>query len=92
AYFSVLLGKFSITDFFDDLPTSNDPRTQYFNWALMGSGAWDYPANTRGYTMGAVFQYVQKKWALKAAITTVPTEANGPTLQFKPGKAMGTVL
>ena len=92
AYFSVLVGKFSITDFFDDLPTSNDPRTQYLNWALMGSGAWDYPANTRGYTMGAVFQYIQKTWALKAAITTVPTEANGPTLQFKPGKAMGTVI
>lgn len=92
AYFSVLLGKFSLTDFFDDLPMSNDPRTQYLNWSLMGSGAWDYTANTRGYTMGAVFQYVKKNCALKAAITTVPTEANGPTLQLKPGKAMGTVI
>jgi high affinity Mn2+ porin len=31
-------------------------------------------------------------WATRAAITTVPIEANGPELQFKWGKAMGFVL
>ncbi|KAF0242203.1 MAG: carbohydrate porin [Sediminibacterium sp.] len=91
-YVSLIVGKFSLPDFFDDLPTSNDPRTEYFNWALMGSGGWDYPANTRGYTMGAVVQIIQHDWALKAAITTVPTEANGPHLELKWGKAMGTVI
>lgn len=91
-YVSIIIGKFSIPDFFDDLPYNNDPRTQYLNWALFGSGAWDYPANTRGYTIGAVIQYNKKDWSLKAALTTVPTEANGPDLQFKFGKAMGSVV
>jgi high affinity Mn2+ porin len=91
-YISVIAGKFSLTDFFDDSQISHDPRTQFFNWALMGNGGWDYPANTRGYTMGTVVQALYHNWATRAAITTVPIEANGPELQFKWGKAMGFVL
>lgn len=90
-YLSVILGKFSLTDFFDDSQISHDPRTEFMNWSLMGNGAWDYPANTRGYTMGAVFQAVYHDWAFRTAMTTVPIEANGPVLQFKFGKAMGIV-
>ncbi len=91
-YLSVIAGKFSLTDFFDDSQISHDPRSQFFNWALMGNGGWDYPANTRGYTMGTVIQAVYKDWAARTALTTVPMEANGPELQFKWGKAMGFVL
>jgi high affinity Mn2+ porin len=91
-YISIIAGKFSLTDFFDDSQISHDPRTQFYNWALMGNGAWDYPANTRGYTMGTVVQALYKDWAARTAITTVPIEANGPELQFKWGKAMGFVL
>jgi high affinity Mn2+ porin len=90
-YLSVIIGKFSLTDFFDDSQISHDPRTQFMNWSLMGNGAWDYPANTRGYTLGALVQTLYNDWALRGAITTVPIEANGPELQFKFGKAMGLV-
>lgn len=91
-YLSLLMGKFSLTDFFDDSQISHDPRSQFMNWSLMGNGAWDYPANTRGYTLGAVVQAVYKDWGIRTAITTVPIEANGPALQFKFGKAMGLVI
>ena len=91
-YISIITGKFSLTDFFDDSQISHDPRTQFFNWALMGNGGWDYPANTRGYTMGTVLQALYKTWAFRTALTTVPIEANGPELQFKWGKAMGFVF
>jgi high affinity Mn2+ porin len=90
-YISVILGKFSLTDFFDDSQISHDPRTQFYNWSLMSNGAWDYPANTRGYTIGAVVQALYNDWAFRTALTTVPIEANGPELQFKFGKAMGWV-
>lgn len=91
-YLSLIVGKFSLTDFFDDSQISHDPRSQFFNWALMGNGGWDYPANTRGYTMGTVVQAVYKNWAIRTALTTVPIDANGPELQFKWGKAMGFVF
>ena len=45
------IGKFALTDFFDGNSYSHDPRTQFENWALMDDGAWDYPANTHGYTL-----------------------------------------
>lgn len=91
-YVSIIAGKFSLTDFFDDSQISNDPRTEFFNWALMGNGGWDYPANTRGYTIGTVVQAIYHDWAVRTALTTVPTEANGPDLQFIWGKAMGLVF
>ncbi|WP_153797429.1 carbohydrate porin [Foetidibacter luteolus] len=91
-YISVLAGKFSLTDFFDNGAISHDPRTQYLNWGLMGSGAWDYPANVRGYTLGLVIQALYHDFALRYAITSMPTEANGASLQWKYNKAMGQVL
>jgi high affinity Mn2+ porin len=91
-YISVLAGKFSLADYFDQTAITNDPRSQFMNWALMGSGAWDYPANTRGYTFGTVVQAKYKNTTLKAALTTVPTEANGQNLQLRWRQAMGTVI
>lgn len=91
-YLSILAGKFSLTDFFNNSEISHDPRTQFMNWSLMGSGAWDYPANTRGYTMGAVLQAYFHDMVIRTALIAVPIEANGPELQFRYGKAMGTVI
>ena len=91
-YISVLAGKFSITDFFDGSDISHDPRLQYLNWSLMASGAWDYPANVRGYTMGVVAQAFLADLKIRAALTGVPIEANGKELQFKGGDAMGTAI
>ncbi len=78
SYIAVNAGKFSIMDFFDDNPYSHDPRTQFFNWALMGNGAWDYPADTKGYTFGVVVELVRPEWALRFSTVMVPTQANGP--------------
>ncbi|MFP5040862.1 carbohydrate porin [Parasediminibacterium sp. JCM 36343] len=91
-YFSVIAGKFSLTDFFDNSEISHDPRTQFMNWSLMGSGAWDYPANTRGYTMGVVLQAVYKGFSLKYANTAMPKTANGENMEWKGNDAMGQVI
>ena len=86
-YLSVTAGKISIADYFDQNSYSHDPRTQFLNWSLMSAGAWDYPANTRGYTIGAVVEYVTPAFALRAASTLVPTTANGPVLDYRYAKA-----
>ena len=86
-YLAVNVGKFSIADYFDQNSYSHDPRTQFFNWSLMSAGAWDYPANTRGYTAGVVLEYVSPTWAVRAATTAVPTTANGPVLDTHYGTA-----
>lgn len=88
-YIAVRVGKFSIADFFDDNIYSHDPRTQFINWSLMSNGAWDYPANTRGYTVGMVVEYHTPAWATRIAFTQMPTYANGPNLDEHITKAFG---
>lgn len=90
-YLSLRAGKFSLSDFFDNNTYSHDPRTQFFNWSLMSAGAWDYPANTRGYTVGAVAEYHAPGLAVRAAVTQVPKESNGPDLHAFTTQAYGTV-
>ncbi|MEO6850072.1 MAG: carbohydrate porin, partial [Mucilaginibacter sp.] len=86
-YFSLTIGKFGMADFFDGNNFSHDPRTQFMNWALMDNGAWDYPANTRGYVIGATAELGQPNWTLRFAITLVTTQANQSTWDSKIGKA-----
>jgi high affinity Mn2+ porin len=89
---SLIAGKFAITDFFDDNTYSHDPRTQFMNWAIMYNGAWDYPADTRGYTAGLVEELKMNRWWLRAACILEPTEANGPTLDTRVGDNRGVVV
>lgn len=86
-YFSIAVGKFGMADFFDDNSFSHDPRTQFMNWALMDNAAWDYPANTRGYVIGAVAELGQPTWTLRFAFTMVTTQANESIWDAKIGKA-----
>jgi len=75
-YFSIAAGKFGMADFFDGNNFSHDPRSQFMNWALMDNGAWDYPANTRGYTIGLYTELGQPTWTLRFALTMVTTVPN----------------
>jgi hypothetical protein len=80
-------GKFSMSDFFDRNSYSHDPRTQFLNWSLMSNGAWDYPANTKGYTEGLTVELMVPKWALQISTVAVPKIANHPPLEYVFGKA-----
>ncbi len=82
-YFTFGLGKFGMADYFDNNEFSHDPRTQFMNWALMDNGAWDYPANTRGYVLGAYTEFGQPDWTLRFAFTMVTTTANGSVWDAK---------
>lgn len=80
-------GKFSISDFYDKNTYSHDPRVQFLNWSLMSNGAWDYPANTKGYTMGLVAELIQPNWTIRLSSVAVPKIANHPEMEYVFGKA-----
>jgi high affinity Mn2+ porin len=75
--YSITAGRFSITDFFDDNRYSHDPRTQFMGWAAMYNGAWDYAADTRGYTWGWVHEFHARNWSVRYASAAMPRVANG---------------
>jgi high affinity Mn2+ porin len=82
-------GKFSLNDYFDNNTYSHDPRTQFLNWALMDQGAWDYAADTRGYTWGLYVELNQPRWAVRFATVLVPAEANQLTMDTRIAQANG---
>jgi high affinity Mn2+ porin len=86
-YIAFNIGKVSIADYFDDNSFSHDPRTQFMSWALMDNGAWDYPANTRGYTPSIVLEYVSPKHELRYGFSLVPLTANGSVMNWDISKA-----
>ncbi|MBO9619573.1 MAG: carbohydrate porin [Niabella sp.] len=84
---TISAGKFAISDFYDDNAYSKDPRTQFLNWSVWANGAWDYPANTRGYTEGVVVELIKPKWAIRASTVAVPRIANFHLMEYKITKA-----
>jgi len=80
-------GKFSLVDMFDDNGYSHDARTQFMNWALMDNGAWDFAADTRGYTYGAALEIYRGRWAWRMAEVMVPASANGMQMDTRISQA-----
>ncbi len=105
--YSITVGRFTVTDFFDDNRYTHDPRTQFMGWAVMYNGAWDYPADTRGYTWGWVHEFHTRRWSLRYGSAAMPRVANGlrfdrrlfrdradmfeGEVRFRPGGHEGTV-
>jgi hypothetical protein len=75
--YTVTAGRFTLTDFFDNNRYSHDPRTQFMGWGVMFNGAWDYPADVRGYTWGWVHELHTRNWSFRYASAAMPRVANG---------------
>src|SRR5260370_35015947 len=80
ARLEVKLGKLALTDDFDQNRYANSTRLQFCDWGLFNNTAWDYAADTRGYSYGAVIGGGHRRWALRGGSFLVPTSANGGAL------------
>ena len=80
----VRFGKFSMPDFFDINSVGSDTHFQFLNWSVDNNGAWDYAADTRGYTVGAVISYEDRNWGFRFAEALMPKVANGIDLVWRP--------
>jgi high affinity Mn2+ porin len=80
-------GKFSLPDFFDLNSVGSDTHFQFTNWTIDNNGAWDYAADTRGYTVGITADYEDRDWGLRFAEALMPIFANGINLIWRPWQA-----
>ena len=71
------MGKMGLNDFFDTNAIGSDSHLQFTNWALDNNGAYDYAANTRGYTVAAILSYSGPKLEARFGEALMPTVANG---------------
>ncbi|HYL84258.1 MAG TPA: porin, partial [Candidatus Angelobacter sp.] len=85
----IRFGKFSMPDFLDQNSVGSDTHFQFSNWTVDNNGAWDYAADTRGYTVGFVAEYEDGNWGFRFAEGLMPKVANGIDLVWKPWQAHG---
>jgi high affinity Mn2+ porin len=83
----VRFGKFSMPDFFDVNSVGSDTHFQFLNWTIDNNGAWDYAADTRGYTVGITADYEDRNWGFRFGEALMPKIANGIDLVWKPWQA-----
>ncbi|WP_174240877.1 carbohydrate porin [Granulicella sp. S190] len=83
------VGKMSLPDFLDINNIGSDSHLQFMNWTVDNNGAWDYAADTRGYTYGIVSEYDDKSWSARYALALMPTVANGIDLDWDLRRASG---
>ncbi len=81
------VGKLGIPDFFDLNSVGTDSHLQFMNWTSDNNGAWDYAADTRGYTVGAVAEFISPVLSARYGYALLPTIANGIDLEYHLNKA-----
>jgi hypothetical protein len=83
----IRFGKFSMADFFDLNIYGSDTTFQFMNWTVDNNGAYDYAADTRGFTFAAMLEYHDRRWAVRFAEGLMPKVANGIHLDADIGRA-----
>lgn len=85
----IRVGSMSLPDVMDVNSPGSDSHLQFLNWTVDNNGAWDYAADTRGYTYAAVFEYDDVNWSARYVLGLMPTVANGVDLQWHLRRARG---
>lgn len=78
---TLTVGRFTPTDVFDNNSYAHDAHTQFLNWAAVANLAWDYPADSIGFTTGISLELNQPQWALRYGWFQMPGEMNGLTAE-----------
>ena len=86
------IGRMAVSDDFDRNRYAGSTRTEFMNWSLWDNTAWDYAANTRGYTDGLVLGFVAPTWSIKYGVYRMPRHANGQELVQSLSTARGENL
>jgi hypothetical protein len=79
----LVAGNFSSLDFFDTNAFDIDPRDGFLGLGFMTYGAYDFAADARGYSYGAVAQLYWDDWAVRAGRITPPREPNQLPVDFR---------
>jgi len=70
-------GKFAAVDVFDTNTYAHDPRADFLNWSIIDAGAFDYAADSWGYTFGGSAEWNHGDWTLRSGIFQLSEVPNG---------------
>lgn len=78
---TLTIGRFAPTDIFDTNTYAGDPTTQFLNWAFITNPAWDYPADSIGFTTGLAAELREANWTLRYGFFQMPSVSNSWTAE-----------
>ena len=87
----ITVGKFAAVDVFDTNRYAHDPRADFLNWSVVDAGAFDYAADSWGYTFGAAAEWNKADWTFRAGLFQLSGMPNGKVYGLHPNRNM-TVL
>jgi len=73
----ITAGKISVPDIFDANDYAHDTRGDFLNWSIIDSGAFDYAADSWGYSYGAAAEWTEGWWTWRAGLfdlSRIPNE------------------
>jgi high affinity Mn2+ porin len=70
-------GKFSVVDIFDQNVYAHDPRADFLNWSIIDAGAFDYAADSWGFTYGLAGELTRGQWTMRAGFFQLSPKPNG---------------
>ena len=76
----ITVGKFGVTDVFDNNKYAHDPRNDFMNWALIDTGTFDYAADAWGFTYGAAAEWYQGDWTVRGGVFDLSIVPNSTEL------------
>lgn len=71
---TIQAGKYAVQDVFDNNKYANDPRVDFLNWSLWSAAAFDYPADSVGFSWGITAELNQPSWAVRAGYFLVANQ------------------
>jgi high affinity Mn2+ porin len=79
----ITVGKFSVVDIFDTNSYAHDPRGDFFNWAIIDAGTFDYAADAWGYSYGAAAEWYQDWWTIRSGVFNLSKVPNSKALDTR---------
>jgi high affinity Mn2+ porin len=62
---TITAGRYAVQDIFDNNAYANDPRVDFLNFSIWAAGAFDYAADSVGYTWGVTAELNGPYWSTR---------------------------
>jgi high affinity Mn2+ porin len=62
---TITAGRYAVQDIFDNNAYANDPRVDFLNFSIWAAGAFDYAADSVGYTWGVTGELNGPNWSTR---------------------------
>ncbi len=79
----ITVGKFAVTDIFDNNRYAHDPRNDFLNWAIADTGTFDYAADAWAYTYGGAAEWYFGDWTLRGGLFDMSIVPNSTELDAR---------